>query len=34
MSSTTLNELQPGDKVTIKRNLNHPAWMIQGPYDP
>jgi hypothetical protein len=32
--STTLNELQPGDKVTIRRNLDHPAWMIRGAYDP
>jgi hypothetical protein len=34
MSITALSELQPGDKVTIKRNLDHPAWKIQGPYDP
>lgn len=34
MSSPTLEALQPGDSVTIKRNLDHPAWKIQGKYDP
>lgn len=33
MPSPALNELQPGDKVTLKRNLDHPAWMKKGPYD-
>lgn len=33
MSRTTLQQLQPGDPVMLKRNLNHPAWKIQGPYD-
>lgn len=33
MSSAALKQLQPGDKVTLKRNLDHPAWKIQGPYD-
>ena len=33
MPSTDLSKLQPGDKVTLKRNLNHPAWMKKGPYD-
>lgn len=32
MPTKTLDELQPGDKVTLKRNLDHPAWMKQGPY--
>lgn len=27
MSRTSLQQLQPGDKVTLKRNMNHPAWM-------
>lgn len=34
MPSKTLDELQPGDKVVVKRNLNHPAWMKQVPTDP
>jgi hypothetical protein len=29
----TLDQLQPGDRVALKRNLDHPAWMKQGPYD-
>lgn len=33
MPSPALNQLQAGDKVTLKRNLDHPAWMKQGPYD-
>lgn len=32
MPTKTLDQLQPGDKVTLKRNLDHPAWMQQGPY--
>ena len=32
MPSPTLTELQPGDKVALKRNLDHPAWMKKGPY--
>lgn len=31
---STLNKLQPGDKVVVKRNLNHPAWMKEVPADP
>lgn len=34
MPSKTLHELQPGDKVVVKRNLDHPAWMKQVPTDP
>jgi hypothetical protein len=34
MSSASLQQLQPGDKVTLKRNLDHPAWKIKGEYDP
>lgn len=34
MPSKTLSELQPGDKVVVKRNLNHPAWMKQVAADP
>jgi hypothetical protein len=33
MPSPTLTEVQPGDKVTLKRNLDHPAWMKKGTYD-
>jgi hypothetical protein len=33
MPRTTLDQLQPGDKVALKRNLDHPAWMKKGPYD-
>jgi hypothetical protein len=33
MPAKTLTELQPGDKVTLKRNLDHPAWKKQGPWD-
>ncbi|MEO3931386.1 hypothetical protein WMO79_01040 [Micrococcaceae bacterium Sec7.4] len=33
MPEKSLDQLQPGDKVTLKRNLDHPAWMKQGPYD-
>jgi hypothetical protein len=33
MPSKTLDQLQPGDKVTLKRNLDHPAWKIKGPWD-
>lgn len=29
----TLDKLQPGDRVALKRNLDHPAWMKKGPYD-
>lgn len=31
---TELNELAVGDKVAVKRNLDHPAWMKQVPCDP
>lgn len=34
MPGKTLSELQPGDKVVVKRNLNHPAWMKQVASDP
>lgn len=34
MSSTALEALQLGDTVTIKRNLDHPAWMREVPQDP
>jgi hypothetical protein len=34
MPSKTLDQLQPGDKVVVKRNLNHPAWMKQVAADP
>ena len=34
MSSNTLQNLVPGSKVTIKRNLDHPAWMKEVPADP
>jgi hypothetical protein len=33
MPRTTLDQLQPGDKVTLKRNLDHPAWKKKGPWD-
>lgn len=33
MPTKTLDQLQPGDKVTLKRNLDHPAWMKKGPWD-
>lgn len=29
-----LDELQVGDKVLVKRVLDHPAWMKQVPCDP
>jgi len=34
MPGKTLIELQAGDKVVVKRNLDHPAWMKQVPADP
>ncbi|MEO3931385.1 hypothetical protein WMO79_01035 [Micrococcaceae bacterium Sec7.4] len=34
MPDKTLRELQPGDKVVVKRNLDHPAWMKQVAADP
>ena len=34
MPSKTLIELQAGDKVVVKRNLDHPAWMKKVPADP
>lgn len=33
MASKQLTDLVVGDKVKIKRNLDHPAFMIRGPYD-
>lgn len=33
MTKSTLSGLQPGDTVVLKRNLDHPAWMVKGPYD-
>lgn len=34
MSSTSLKQIQPGDTVTLKRNLDHPAWMREVKADP
>lgn len=32
-SPKTLDGLQPGDQVLVKRNLDHPAWMKLVPAD-
>jgi hypothetical protein len=29
----SLDQLQLGDTVLVKRNLDHPAWKIKGEYD-
>lgn len=29
-----LSQLSPGDLVTVKPNLDHPAWMIEVEADP
>ena len=34
MTAPTLDQLQPGDTVILKRNLDHPAWMKEVAADP
>lgn len=33
MSTFDLEHFQPGDTVILKRNLDHPAWKVEGAFD-